>query len=130
MTALRKNATDVAKDFARRHIGPSPRDIEAMLESVSAKSLAQLMDETLPASIRQKAPLNLGPALSETDALAHMTKLAEQNLQFTSLIGQGYSGSATSWKTRPGTRPTRPISLRSARDGWRHCSTSRPWSAT
>jgi glycine dehydrogenase len=92
MTALRKNSTDVAKDFARRHIGPSPRDIEAMLESVSAKSLRQLMDETLPASIRQKAPLNLGPALSETEALAHMTKLAEQNLQFTSLIGQGYSG--------------------------------------
>ena len=92
MTALRKNSTDVARDFARRHIGPSPRDIEAMLESVSAKSLGQLMDETLPASIRQKAPLNLGPALSETEALAHMTKLAEQNLQFTSLIGQGYSG--------------------------------------
>jgi glycine dehydrogenase len=92
MTALRKNSADVAKDFARRHIGPSPRDIEAMLESVSAKSLGQLMDETLPASIRQKAPLNLGPALSETDALAHMVKLAEQNQQFTSLIGQGYSG--------------------------------------
>jgi glycine dehydrogenase len=92
MTALRKNSADVAKDFARRHIGPSPRDIEAMLEGVSAKSLGQLMDETLPASIRQKAPLNLGPALSETDALAHMVKLAEQNQQFTSLIGQGYSG--------------------------------------
>jgi glycine dehydrogenase len=92
MTALRKNSSDVAKDFARRHIGPSPRDIEAMLESVTAKSLGQLMDETLPASIRQKVPLNLGPALSETDALAHMVKLAEQNQQFTSLIGQGYSG--------------------------------------
>src|SRR5262245_40228402 len=92
MTALRKNSGDVAADFARRHIGPSPRDIEAMLETVSAKSLKQLMDETLPASIRQKAPLNLGPALSETDALSHMAKLAGQNLQFTSLIGQGYSG--------------------------------------
>jgi glycine dehydrogenase len=92
MTALRKNSADVAKDFARRHIGPSPRDIEAMLETVRAKSLNALMDETLPASIRQKDPLNLGPALSETQALAHMSKLAEQNQQFTSLIGQGYSG--------------------------------------
>ena len=63
-----------------------------MLEAVRAKSLDALMDETLPASIRQKAPLNLGPALSETQALTHMTKLAEQNQQFTSLIGQGYSG--------------------------------------
>src|ERR687895_284894 len=31
-------------------------------------------------------------ALSETAALTQMTKLAEENLQFTSLIGQGYSG--------------------------------------
>lgn len=92
MTSLRKNSGDVATDFARRHIGPSPRDIEAMLEGVRAKSLAALMDETLPASIRQKAPLNLGPALSETAALSHMTTLAENNLTFTSLIGQGYSG--------------------------------------
>ena len=78
MTALRKNSADVAKDFARRHIGPSPRDIEAMLETVRAKSLKALMDETLPASIRQKAPLKLAPALSETQALSHMTALAAQ----------------------------------------------------
>ena len=30
--------------------------------------------------------------MSEPEALSHMTKLAEQNQQFTSLIGQGYSG--------------------------------------
>jgi glycine dehydrogenase len=92
MTALRKNSADVAKDFARRHIGPSPREVEAMLEAVHARSLAALMDETLPASIRQKAPLKLGNALSETEALTHMTRLADKNQQFTSLIGQGYSG--------------------------------------
>src|SRR4051812_10445001 len=49
-----------ATNFARRHIGPSPRDIDAMLESVGAKSLAALMSETLPLSIRQQAPLDLG----------------------------------------------------------------------
>src|SRR5688500_15200359 len=92
MTALLKNSADVAADFARRHIGPAPRDIEALLEAVHAKSLAALVDEALPASIRQKAPANLGPAMSEIQALAHMTALAEQNQQFTSLIGQGYSG--------------------------------------
>ena len=76
----------------RRHIGPSPRDIDAMLETVGAKSLSALIGETLPASIRQKAPLDLGRALSETEALAHMRELAAQNQVFTSLIGQGYSG--------------------------------------
>ena len=50
------------------------------------------MGQTLPSSIRQKAPLDLGRALSETEALAHMRELAAQNQVFTSLIGQGYSG--------------------------------------
>ena len=92
MTAPRKPANDTAVNFARRHIGPSPRDIAAMLETVGAKSLDALMGETLPASIRQKAPLDLGEALSETEALSHMRALAAQNQVFTSMIGQGYSG--------------------------------------
>ena len=72
MTAHRTPATEAATDFVRRHIGPSPRDVAAMLETVGAKSLDALMAETLPSSIRQKAPLDLGPPLSETEALAHM----------------------------------------------------------
>src|ERR1700686_5645434 len=92
MTMHRKPADGVATSFARRHIGPSPRDISAMLETVGAKSLNQLMAETLPSSIRQPAPLDLGGALSETEALWHMRELASQNQVFTSLIGQGYSG--------------------------------------
>src|SRR6476659_245953 len=92
MNAPLKPVNEAATDFARRHIGPSPRDVEVMLETVGAKSLAALMGQTLPSSIRQKAPLDLGRALSETEALAHMRALATQNQVFTSLIGQGYSG--------------------------------------
>src|SRR4029450_5029533 len=92
MNAPLKHANEAATTFVRRHIGPSPRDIDAMLETVGAKTLGALMDETLPSSIRQKAPLDLGAALSETEALSHMTGLAAQNRVFTSLIGQGYSG--------------------------------------
>src|SRR5258707_13648505 len=91
MNAPLKHTTDTATSFARRHIGPSPRDVAAMLESVGATSLDALMGETLPSSIRQKASLDLGPALSETEALSHMKALAAQNQVFTSLIGQGYS---------------------------------------
>jgi len=87
-----KTSADVAIDFVRRHLGPSPSDIQAMLETVSAKSLSGLMSETLPGSIRQKAPLDTGRALSETEALAHMAELAQGNKVFTSLIGQGYHG--------------------------------------
>ncbi|MBR0801343.1 aminomethyl-transferring glycine dehydrogenase [Bradyrhizobium jicamae] len=92
MNAPFKPSNEAATDFVRRHIGPSPRDIDAMLTTVGAVSLQALMSETLPASIRQKEPLDLGRALSETEALAHMAGLAAQNQTFTSLIGQGYSG--------------------------------------
>jgi glycine dehydrogenase len=92
MTARPLRPTEAATDFTRRHIGPSPRDVEGMLQTVGAKSLDALMSETLPASIRQTAPLDLGPALSEAQALAHMSDLAARNQVFTSLIGQGYSG--------------------------------------
>src|SRR5262249_27738705 len=87
-----KPTSEAETSFARRHIGPSPRDVAAMLETVGAKSLGQLMNETLPGAIRQKAPLDLGRPLSETEALMHMRALAAQNRPFTSLIDQGYSG--------------------------------------
>ncbi len=92
MNAPLKHSDDAATSFVRRHIGPSPRDIDAMLETVGTKSLSALMAETLPGTIRQKAPLDLGRALSETEAIAHMRELASQNEVFTSLIGRGYSG--------------------------------------
>ncbi len=92
MNAHHKPAIEPAATFVRRHIGPSPRDVAVMLETVGAASLNALMAETLPASIRQLAPLDLGPALGETEAIAHMRELAAKNQLFTSLIGQGYSG--------------------------------------
>lgn len=92
MNAPLKHTNEAATTFVRRHIGPSPRDVDAMLETVGAKSLTALIDETLPAAIREKAPLDFGRALSETEALAHMSELAAENAVFTSLIGQGYSG--------------------------------------
>src|SRR5579871_6926682 len=92
MTVPLKPLAEPATTFARRHIGPAPRDIAAMLKTASASSLSALMAETLPASIRQQTPLDLGRALSETEALAHMRELASKNQAFTSLIGQGYAG--------------------------------------
>src|SRR6266404_8821906 len=92
MTAHRKPADEAATTFVRRHIGPSPRDVATMLETVGAKTLSELIGQTLPSSIRQRVPLDLGRALSETEALAHMRELASRNQVFTSLIGQGYSG--------------------------------------
>src|ERR1700689_288105 len=92
MTAPLKPLAEPATTFARRHIGPAPRDVAAMLQALGSTSLSALMAETLPGSIRQQAPLDLGQPLSETEALAHMRELASKNQVFTSLIGQGYPG--------------------------------------
>ena len=78
--------------FARRHIGPSPSDIDSMLRTIGADSLDQLIAQTVPASIRQEKPLDLGPAMSEAEALERMREIASKNQVFTSLIGQGYCG--------------------------------------
>ena len=83
-------------DFAnRRHIGPSPAEMAEMLRSVGASSLDALIDEIVPADIRQKTPLSWGKALSEQAVLARLRAVADRNKVMTSFIGQGYHGTVT-----------------------------------
>ncbi|SEN70871.1 glycine dehydrogenase [Gemmobacter aquatilis] len=82
-------------DFAnRRHIGPSPSEMDEMLKAVGVKSLDQLIEETIPAAIRQEEPLDWAP-LAEHELLAKMRAVAAKNRVMTSLIGQGYYGTVT-----------------------------------
>ena len=82
-------------DFAnRRHIGPSPAEMALMLKAVGVASLDQLIDETVPADIRQAKPLTWAP-LAEHELLARMRQVADKNKVMTSLIGQGYYGTVT-----------------------------------
>ncbi len=85
-----------AYDFAnRRHIGPAPQEMADMLKTIGYKTLDELIDDTVPPAIRQKAALDWGDAMSERDALHHMKKIAKKNKVLTSLIGQGYHGTTT-----------------------------------
>ncbi len=82
-------------DFAnRRHIGPSPAEMAEMLKAVGADSLDALIEQTVPAAIRQSEPLDW-PALSEAALLARMEEVATKNRVMSSLIGQGYYGTVT-----------------------------------
>jgi glycine dehydrogenase len=78
--------------FSRRHIGPSDEEARQMLDVVGAASLDDLIAQTIPESILQHAPLDLGTALSEPQALEHARRVAARNIVTTSLIGQGYYG--------------------------------------
>ncbi|MFD1911382.1 aminomethyl-transferring glycine dehydrogenase [Halodurantibacterium flavum] len=82
-------------DFAnRRHIGPSPAEMEEMLATLGVDSLDALIDQTVPDTIRQARPLDWAP-LAEHELLARMRSVAGRNRVMTSLIGQGYYGTVT-----------------------------------
>ncbi|MBN2631139.1 MAG: aminomethyl-transferring glycine dehydrogenase [Rhodobacteraceae bacterium] len=82
-------------DFAnRRHIGPSPAEMDDMLKAVGVPDLDTLIDQTVPQSIRQKTPLAWKP-LAEHEFLERMRQVASRNTVMTSLIGQGYYGTVT-----------------------------------
>ena len=65
--------------FVQRHIGPQAEDVTRMLQVVGAPSLDALIDQALPADIRQAQPLDLGPALSEPELLAKMRAVGARN---------------------------------------------------
>ncbi len=83
-------------DFAnRRHIGPSPREMEAMLDVIGMDSLDALIDATIPKSLRQDEPLDFGKPRSEREMLFQMRTVAAKNTVHRSLLGQGYHGTVT-----------------------------------
>jgi glycine dehydrogenase len=83
-------------DFAnRRHIGPSPAEMDEMLKVVGYPSLDALIDDTVPPSIRQRTPLAWGEPMTEREALDKLRETANRNRKLVSLIGQGYYGTIT-----------------------------------
>ncbi len=82
-------------DFIGRHIGPNPQDIQSMLADLSCSSLDALMDEVMPKSIRRDDSMDLPRALNETEMLARLRQLAQQNVVRHNMIGLGYHDTIT-----------------------------------
>lgn len=79
--------------FADRHIGPRPEDIELMLSTLGYSSMADFIEDVVPADIRISSPFGLdgdASGLSESEVLAVLKELAAQNQVFRSFIGMGY----------------------------------------
>jgi glycine dehydrogenase len=97
-SALSLAALECHDAFAQRHIGPDAADQHAMLEALGFASRAAFIDAVIPDSIRRHETLPLGAFTqpkSESEALASLRKLADQNLVFRTYIGQGYYGTHT-----------------------------------
>lgn len=83
----------MSKDiFSKRHIGPSLEEKNEMLKAIGYNSIEDLIDMTIPENIRLKKELNLAPALTEYEYLAHIKEIANKNKLFKSYIGKGYFG--------------------------------------
>ncbi|MBP4061770.1 MULTISPECIES: aminomethyl-transferring glycine dehydrogenase [Aeromonas] len=77
-------------DFIRRHIGPGEEELRALLATVGAESLDDLIEQTVPAAIRRPGPLGIGAPMTEVEALAKLKGYAAKNQIAKSYIGMGY----------------------------------------
>ncbi|KYG84836.1 glycine dehydrogenase (aminomethyl-transferring) [Roseivirga seohaensis] len=76
--------------FEDRHNGPDQQDVAEMLKVIGLPSVDALIDETVPAGIRMKEPLNLPLPKSEFQFLKDLRQIASHNQLFKSYIGMGY----------------------------------------
>lgn len=81
--------------FARRHLGSTDEQVRQMLEVIGFDSIDALIDATVPASIRLKRPLQIGPEQGESQTLAQLKALAGKNQIYKTFIGQGYYDTIT-----------------------------------
>lgn len=76
--------------FPHRHLGPTDANIKEMVGTLGFASLDELIDATVPESIRLRRSLDLPLHQSEQATLEELKLLATQNKVFRSFIGMGY----------------------------------------
>ncbi|MFN8241890.1 MAG: aminomethyl-transferring glycine dehydrogenase [Bacteroidales bacterium] len=80
--------------FVERHIGPRESDLPGMLGTIGVSSLDELIEKTVPSSLRLVKELELPAPMTEYEYLNHIRAIGARNKQFRSFIGQGYYGVA------------------------------------
>ena len=76
-------------EFVPRHIGTIGQENE-MLKTIGVNSLEELIDKTIPSSIRIHSKLNLPESISEAELLSELKEISLHNKTFRTYIGQGY----------------------------------------
>jgi glycine dehydrogenase len=98
-TGSKQSTLNPSDTFWHRHIGPSDSEIAAMLEFLGYRSLAELTEATVPASIRLKKPMQLSglgdQPKGEFELLTELRAIASQNKVCRSFIGMGYYDTIT-----------------------------------
>ena len=87
----RKNGIYEEEDFfSARHIGPTPEETGHMLSRTGARSLEELVRETIPADLLSGTEMAVPAAMTESSYLDHIRGIARENTTFRSYIGMGY----------------------------------------
>ena len=94
-TSIRSVPLTAADSFVPRHVGPSTSDIADMLGTLGYATLDDLIDATIPESIRFRKPLAIHEGRSEHEALAALRVIAVKNRIFRSYLGYGYHDTLT-----------------------------------
>jgi len=80
----------ITNNFINRHNGLQDEDMKKVFETIGVSSLNNLINETVPESIRLKRPLNLPDGMNEAEYFAHIKEVASKNKLYKSFIGLGY----------------------------------------
>lgn len=81
--------------FEYRHHGKVDGSTKTKLQKIGVASVDELIDQTVPKSIRLEEAIKLPEPLTEQAFLLETKELASKNKLFKSLIGQGYYGTKT-----------------------------------
>ncbi len=82
-------------EFIGRHIGPNENEVKQMLDEIGCVNLEELIDKTLPSSIRLKSDFETGSPMSEFEYLVELKKTASLNKIYQNYIGKGYYNTIT-----------------------------------
>jgi len=78
-----------SSEFVPRHIGTIGHERE-MLRTIGVGSLEELIEKTVPSSIRNRSKLNLPESISEAELLSELKEISLRNKVYRTYIGQGY----------------------------------------
>ncbi len=87
--------TTFNSNFSKRHIGPTSIEVDEMLNELGLNSINELIEKTVPESIKDTSDLGIGSGLDEFSYLNKIKILAKKNKVFRSYIGNGYYGTIT-----------------------------------
>ena len=76
-----RTKTESSDNFSNRHVGPTPDDVDEMLARVGAASIDELIEQTIPASIRLEEPLAFPPAETEHGYLERLREGIDDHYQ-------------------------------------------------